>query len=425
MAADKTTVFGYFQPLFNKNVPHILEKIFFSLDYDSFISCQDVCNTWNGLFSSALYNTRSKKLLFEKNKREDDLCYLIGFTRCPWGRDYLNKIKDFLSSGTNPNCCQGKPLYYATRGSTRSHIQTDTIKLLLGAGADPNMKWANGMTPLHFAVNYDYRAIKMLLDAGALPNIANQNGETPLHMAVESGHVECAKVLLKYGADPNMTNLHGETVIHIIEKYMRRNDDRRRITVIVPHLLDAGLDPNGINISGQSLLHMALSLNNPRYYYSTGYIVQHLLDCGADPNLTNRRGKTPLNVAAGIWIKPNNIGCINALLDAGADHSVADRDGDTLLHKAVASYDLEHCKRINNLLVKRLLRAGADPNRANKRGVTALSLAARAGRNDNGLLKLLNKAVNKKATFEDINDESSAQPRKRLKLLKHLDETVW
>ena len=113
----------------------------------------------------------------------------------------MGKIKDFLSSGTNPNCWQGKPLYYATRSRT----QTDTVKLLLGAGADPNMKYDNGITPLHLAVNsYDSRKIKMLLDAGALPNIANQNGETPLHMAVESGHVECAKVLLKYGADPNI-----------------------------------------------------------------------------------------------------------------------------------------------------------------------------------------------------------------------------
>ena len=40
-----------FDKVLSKNVPHILEKIFFSLDYNSFISCQDVCNTWNGLCS--------------------------------------------------------------------------------------------------------------------------------------------------------------------------------------------------------------------------------------------------------------------------------------------------------------------------------------------------------------------------------------
>ena len=120
MATDKTTVLGCFHPLFNKNVPHILEKIFFSLDYESFMSCQDVCSTWNGLFSSGLYNERSKKLLFEKNKKEDDFCHLIGDTEYPWGEDYLEKIQDFLSSGTNPNCCQGKPLYYATRSRTQT-----------------------------------------------------------------------------------------------------------------------------------------------------------------------------------------------------------------------------------------------------------------------------------------------------------------
>ena len=36
MAAENGKGLGGFETLFNKSVPHILEKIFFTLDYDSF-----------------------------------------------------------------------------------------------------------------------------------------------------------------------------------------------------------------------------------------------------------------------------------------------------------------------------------------------------------------------------------------------------
>ena len=34
-----------FEILFNRQVPHIVEKIFFSLDYESLKKCLEVCNT--------------------------------------------------------------------------------------------------------------------------------------------------------------------------------------------------------------------------------------------------------------------------------------------------------------------------------------------------------------------------------------------
>ena len=78
-------------------------------------------------------------------------------------------------------------------------------------------------------------------------------------------------------------------------------------------------------------------------------------------------------------------------------------------------------------LVKRLLSAGADPNRANMVGDTAISIATSAkGRNgSNGLLNLFNKVTCKKANAERNNDKTAPQPRKRMKLLNHLDETAW
>ena len=72
MDGDKSTSLGEFGPLFNKNVPHIMEKIFFPLDYDSFVSCGKVCKTWKVLLSSEPYHAR---FLEKKNKEERKLCY--------------------------------------------------------------------------------------------------------------------------------------------------------------------------------------------------------------------------------------------------------------------------------------------------------------------------------------------------------------
>ena len=44
---DKISRLGTFSILFNKNVPHVQEKIFFSLDYDSLKACGEVCKTWH------------------------------------------------------------------------------------------------------------------------------------------------------------------------------------------------------------------------------------------------------------------------------------------------------------------------------------------------------------------------------------------
>ena len=41
--------------LFTRSVPHILEKIFFSLDYESFMRCSEVNKTWNDLLTSEPY----------------------------------------------------------------------------------------------------------------------------------------------------------------------------------------------------------------------------------------------------------------------------------------------------------------------------------------------------------------------------------
>ena len=59
-----------FEMLLSKSVPHVLEKIFFSLDYDSFKNCHQVCNGWKDLLISEPFQTKSKLVCLYQRLQE-------------------------------------------------------------------------------------------------------------------------------------------------------------------------------------------------------------------------------------------------------------------------------------------------------------------------------------------------------------------
>ena len=68
--------------LFSKNVPHILEKIFLSLDYESFKSCLRVSNAWREQLTSELLKRKAKKV-FRREIRIDG-CFLWQYIFLTW-----------------------------------------------------------------------------------------------------------------------------------------------------------------------------------------------------------------------------------------------------------------------------------------------------------------------------------------------------
>ena len=56
---------------FRRNVPHILEKIFLSLDYESYKTCMEVSNKWQNLLTSNSYQ-RKAKILFQNEITADE-----------------------------------------------------------------------------------------------------------------------------------------------------------------------------------------------------------------------------------------------------------------------------------------------------------------------------------------------------------------
>ncbi|MEX2650136.1 MAG: ankyrin repeat domain-containing protein [Alphaproteobacteria bacterium] len=93
------------------------------------------------------------------------------------------------------------------------------VNRLLSAGIDPNVKDADGWTPLIFASIEGHQSIVWrLLDAKADPNAMGTDGATALMAAALKGHAEIVKALIAAGADIKQTNPDGLNALTIAEQ---------------------------------------------------------------------------------------------------------------------------------------------------------------------------------------------------------------
>lgn len=72
--------------------------------------------------------------------------------------------------------------------SAVSRLQADVARILLEAGANPDVRQSAGWTPLHAAaMNGDLASVELLLAAGADPAATNEEGRSVAELAGESG----------------------------------------------------------------------------------------------------------------------------------------------------------------------------------------------------------------------------------------------
>lgn len=171
------------------------------------------------------------------------------------------------------------------------------VELLLDAGADPNVTWADPALPDD--------------SLSALYGAAGRNHD-----------VAMTRALLAAGANPN----DNESLYHATEVA----DD-----TLVGLLLDAGA-----RVTGTNALFRALDFERPE-------TLRLLLARGGDPNESGP-GDVPLLHAIHRRRSPDTIGI---LLDAGADPSVSNRHG-------VSAYRQAYCLGLTKV-TERLLQAGA------------------------------------------------------------------
>lgn len=328
---------------------------------------------------------------------------------------------------------QGRtPLHHAACGTL-----APVLHALLARGADPDARDRGGATPLHVALDAGRDALPLaraLIARGADPERAAANGETPLGLALArgdtaleqwlrwhawplprrplraedlpsaaaTGDADAVSKLLALGFDLNTRDERGASAL-LRACGAGHTDAAQR-------LIDAGADIELAAESGATPLSAAISARRDA-------VVNLLLERGARPNRLLPNDATALMVAAALGFPE----IVEALLSHGADANLADASGHTALHAAARfcfdSRDSLRCSRLLDALLKSpnlhvdaadqhgasallllmgaqskpgneadgthlgallpaLLDAGADPDHADARGVTALHACA-------------------------------------------------
>ena len=353
-----------------------------------------------------------------------------------WGAD-LRAIKWAISEGADVNApCswtknQRTPLHLAALKHDPSIAET-----LLEAGANPNLRNADGYTPLFLSVfNHNpevagvlleatepkaktgktdpriYALDRMIAEKRANVNIIQDDCygimycvrfyphseqpaftralleaglevdrqtryDTPLHIAArESANPEVIEILLHAGARANARNNYGQTPLH---HAAGRTGNPEVLEALLEALLEGGADANARAEDYSTPLHHAAG--------QTGKpgVLEALLTAKADVNAKDRKGLTPLSHAVLNCSGEPDVGLVKMLIKHGADVNTKDRDGETPLHFSTI------CDLPAGAVTRWLIYANADPNARDHRGKTPLHHAAEQNRNlDLGVLEAL------------------------------------
>ncbi|KAJ5671312.1 hypothetical protein N7507_000439 [Penicillium longicatenatum] len=261
-----------------------------------------------------------------------------------------------------------------------------TIKLLLKAGADPNILYnypsvelrgrrsrkgrlcrepeqnvePRGYTALHALCGITKRmsnrhpaatrdCVSLLLKAGADLHVKCPKGETALHLACLN-NIEVVKLLLHAGADPTAETDSGNTIIHT---------DGSTDKELLPILLESGLvNINELMTKGrENPLHLRLGSDHPEH-------ALELLKYKPDVNMSNSDGNRALHVLLNHWRFGSVEDVMDALLSAGANPNLQNVKGETPLHviRHLPGYEL----------VSKLVKAGGNLEIRDLQGQTAL-----------------------------------------------------
>ncbi|GMH35603.1 hypothetical protein BSKO_03471 [Bryopsis sp. KO-2023] len=227
------------------------------------------------------------------------------------------------------------------------------VQELLSKGADvSSIHKELESTPLHYAAREGHLdVVEKLIEAGSDVDAKDGQGWTPLIDAAQKGQVDVTKELLEAGSNIDAQDSDGRSSLHFAAANGRLN--------VAKILVEAGAKVDLKDEIGTTPLMSAAFLGEVD-------VAMFLLESGADVNAELFLGFTSLMGAASISGNPDMVGL---LLDNGAEKDRQDNVGATALIYAVRAGNEE--------VVEVLIKAGADTGIENDAGEKAVDLVCK------------------------------------------------
>ena len=282
-----------------------------------------------------------------------------------------------------------------------------------------NMRGPNGTTPLMQAVLYgDAESVRLLLDAGADPNIRNEAGATPLLWAVSD--LEKTRLLLDRGADVNARSEDSRTALLIASGQFGSRE-------VVKLLLDRGADikvkspaaggdmtplTEAARLSDEPLLRLLIERGaDLKAAGPVALAIAQYAQCEKCIDVLTAGAKPELISMGALFSGPPNLdaAAVPRWLERGADVNAKDPGGNTLLMLAASSDSLPI------EAVKSLIARGANVNARNAQGRSAIDFARLRG--STPVVDLLANAGAKEATpfkLATVNPKPAASAREAI-----------
>ncbi len=268
-------------------------------------------------------------------------------------------------------------VWSALRENLRSNF-----KVLVKGGADLEVLNKEGETMVTHLVRTwanpgkkgnTSRYLRQLLSSGADPDGMGKNHMTPLIIAIKQEYYKVAQLLLLSGADPNKRGIKGDLSFNLA---LKKGDQ-----ALVREFISSGANPLNKGADGLNAFDIVKAFSKPAEIKAE---LDQWKERQERKQNTHRRIQLPVltREAFGTALRqiprvikndPENAEKrIKTLLEAGANINKMDSIGRSAL--AIA------CSTGNRQLLKFLLKRGADPNHRSRYGVTALMHCASSGR---------------------------------------------
>lgn len=175
----------------------------------------------------------------------------------------IEAVTRYLDEGGNINVTDDPgctPLHWAVNEDFKGSHR-ELVELLIERGADVNARDDLRQTPLHWVSNKE--AADLLIKAGAKVNAKDSDGVTILYSSVRNAANASAtwemysglvKLLIEYGADVNAVTRAGETPLHVVA----RQYDQEKVAKVCELLIAGGARVNERAANGRSPLDEAL-----------------------------------------------------------------------------------------------------------------------------------------------------------------------